>query len=95
MNVSECFSNMFGEHITWECIIIIIIILSLFMLRERQSVHKLGEGRKRGRERIPRRFCIVSAGPEEGLTPMNQAEIKSQSLSQLSYTGAPVLFFLK
>ena len=40
--------------------------------RQREHVLELGEGqRKRGRERIPRRLCVISAEPGLGLELTN------------------------
>ena len=57
--------------------------------------------RERGRERIPSRFHTISTEPYVGLDLTNcenttWAEIKSQTLNQLSHPGAPWLpfFFL-
>ena len=46
-----------------------------------------GKGRGRASERIPSRFCAVSAEPDAGLDPRNR-EIQSRPPSQLSHPGA-------
>ena len=68
-------------------------------MRVSPCVHKQGRGRDRLRERIPSRLCSVSTELDEGLDLTNcklmtWAEIKSQSLNQLSHTGAPALLSL-
>ena len=70
----------------------------VFILRERERAHEQGRGTERGRERIPRRLCAVRAEPEAGLHPMNGeitnwAEIKSQTLNQLSHPASPTMKF--
>ena len=47
----------------------IYIFLSLLICFERECVHEQGRGRKRRRETIPKRLCIVSADPGTGLDP--------------------------
>ena len=43
----------------------------LFILRERKNMQEQGEGRQRGKERIPSRLCAISTEPDEGLNPKN------------------------
>ena len=55
-------------------------------------------GAEKGRERIPSRLCTVSTEPTEGLDLTNVenmtcAQIKSWTLNQLSYPGAPNFYF--
>ena len=63
-----------------------------YLFRERAQAE---EGQKeRERERIPNRLYTVSPEPDVGLEPTNWeimtcAEIKSQTLNQLSHPGAP------
>ena len=40
-------------------------------MEERESEHKQGRGRKKGRERIPSRLQAVSIEPDMGLQPTN------------------------
>ena len=63
----------------------------LFWERERECV-QVGEGRARGKERIPRRLCTE---PNVGLEFMKREimtwdEIKSWTVSCLSHQGTPV-----
>ena len=46
-------------------------------------------GRKRERERIPRRLCAVSSEPN--ISNMTGVKVKSWMLNQVSYPGAPNL----
>ena len=62
----------------------------MYFERERQSTQA---GEKQGqKERIPSRFCTVSAEPDTGLEltdhEMVTAEIKSRMLNRLSHPGA-------
>ena len=68
----------------------------LFMLRERECMSRERAEKDRERERIPSRLHAVSTEPDAGLEPTNhkimtRAEIKSQTLNQLSHPGAPKL----
>ena len=68
--------------------------LSLFIYFERDRERASGGGAESRRERIPSRLSLVRTKPDAGLKLMNQeimtwAEIKSQTLSQLSHPGAP------
>ena len=65
--------------------------LSLFIYCERV---RAGEGQREKRERIPSRLHTVGMEPDVGLEPVNReimtrAEIKTQTLHQLSHPGAP------
>ena len=62
--------------------------------RGRETEHTSRGGAEREGERIPNRLCVVSAEPYEGFDLTNHeimtwAEIKSQTLNQLSHPGAP------
>ena len=50
--------------------IVVVIVLSLFILRERKSAG--GKGAERRRDRIPSRLRAVSAEPDAGLEPVNR-----------------------
>ena len=60
----------------------------MFILRERETErggreHRVGEGRDRGRQRIPSSFRTVTAELDEGLKPKNH-EIRPEPKSSLT-----------
>ena len=78
------FLNLFTVYLFWE--------------RERESVHVRGGGAEREGEREFQAGSTLSAVPSPGLDLTNdeiitRAEIKSQSLNQLSHAGTPLFCF--
>ena len=85
-----------------KCLFSLYFLVYLFILRkgENASGGERERGREREGERVPSRFCTVSAELPAGLEPTNceimtWVETKSQMLNQLSHPSAPKVLILK
>ena len=73
------------------------IVLFLYFEREREGVCVSRGGQRERRKGIPSWLCAVSTKPGVGLDPLNHeimtlAEIRSQTLNQLSHPRARAMF---